>query len=151
MTVSQGDNISGRLLCSPNARNNRDLDITITYRAGNDADNTIHYKMCVFLLGFVGPAFMQIREQTLIGYQVLILSTSSHFDCLITFTHALYTTKKYLIVLRPAFNPNFNSGYDAHPDLALCSFLHYSLIYTSFSFIYFDVLQVLIGILTVLI
>jgi hypothetical protein len=50
MTVSQGDNITGRLVCSPNTRNNRDLDITITYKAGNDADNTIHYKMCVFFL-----------------------------------------------------------------------------------------------------
>lgn len=52
MTVSQGDNITGRLVCSPNTRNNRDLDISITYKAGNDADNTIHYKMCVFFLDF---------------------------------------------------------------------------------------------------
>lgn len=52
MTVSQGDSITGRLSCSPNTRNNRDLDITISYKAGNDAENSIHYKMCVFLLSY---------------------------------------------------------------------------------------------------
>lgn len=48
MTVSQGDPIIGHLSCSPNARNNRDLDIIIKYRAGNAAETTIQYKMCVF-------------------------------------------------------------------------------------------------------
>jgi hypothetical protein len=43
--VIQGEEIKGTLTCAPNARNNRDLDITI--QAG---DMKMDYKMCVFLL-----------------------------------------------------------------------------------------------------
>ncbi|KAL0956666.1 hypothetical protein HGRIS_002797 [Hohenbuehelia grisea] len=46
LTVSEGDEISGKLTCAPNARNNRDLDITITFQTASDNEpTTIHYKM----------------------------------------------------------------------------------------------------------
>jgi hypothetical protein len=47
LTINEGDKITGGLSCSPNARNNRDLDITITYTS-NDEVHTMEYKMCVF-------------------------------------------------------------------------------------------------------
>ncbi|KAA1471735.1 protein arginine N-methyltransferase [Dentipellis sp. KUC8613] len=45
LTVSQGDTIKGTLKCSPNARNNRDLDITISYATNDEPETTIDYKM----------------------------------------------------------------------------------------------------------
>ncbi|KII92620.1 hypothetical protein PLICRDRAFT_37398 [Plicaturopsis crispa FD-325 SS-3] len=47
LTVSQGQSINGTLSCAPNARNNRDLDIVITYKPEGDdgADTTVQYKM----------------------------------------------------------------------------------------------------------
>ncbi len=48
LTVSAGDKITGRLSCAPNARNNRDLDITIAYKAGDGPETEVQYKMCVF-------------------------------------------------------------------------------------------------------
>ena len=48
LTVSAGDKISGRLSCAPNARNNRDLDITIAYQVGDGPGTEVQYKMCVF-------------------------------------------------------------------------------------------------------
>ncbi|KAF8971201.1 putative arginine methyltransferase [Flammula alnicola] len=46
MTVHQGDKIEGRLACAPNARNNRDLDITINYKVeGEGEEQVVHYKM----------------------------------------------------------------------------------------------------------
>jgi len=46
LTVNQGESITGRLTCAPNARNNRDLDITISYKTPNDMEEqTIQYKM----------------------------------------------------------------------------------------------------------
>ncbi|KAI0071772.1 S-adenosyl-L-methionine-dependent methyltransferase [Panus rudis PR-1116 ss-1] len=46
LTVSEGDNITGTLSCAPNARNPRDLDITIAYKAPLDAAETVvNYKM----------------------------------------------------------------------------------------------------------
>lgn len=48
MTVNEGDKITGHLTCAPNARNNRDLDITIAYKAPTDEeDKVVSYKMCV--------------------------------------------------------------------------------------------------------
>ena len=49
LTVSAGDEITGRLSCAPNARNNRDLDITVVYEAPGDEEVEIQYKMCVAL------------------------------------------------------------------------------------------------------
>ncbi|KAK7045619.1 Nuclear SAM-dependent mono-and asymmetric methyltransferase [Paramarasmius palmivorus] len=45
VTISEGDSISGRLTCAPNARNNRDLDISITYSTPSDSEVTMQYKM----------------------------------------------------------------------------------------------------------
>lgn len=48
ITVSEGQKVTGHVSCSPNAKNNRDLDIAISYQTGNDAKDThIQYKMCV--------------------------------------------------------------------------------------------------------
>jgi len=44
--VSEGEKITGTLKCSPNARNNRDLDITIEYNLPDGTDKrSIDYKM----------------------------------------------------------------------------------------------------------
>jgi protein arginine N-methyltransferase 1 len=45
MTVSEGQKIAGRISCAPNAKNNRDLDIAISYKTGQDAETSIQYKM----------------------------------------------------------------------------------------------------------
>lgn len=47
LTVSAGEKITGRLSCAPNARNNRDLDITIAYKAESGEETEVQYKMCV--------------------------------------------------------------------------------------------------------
>ena len=61
LTISEGEQITGRLSCAPNARNPRDLHITIGWKGPHDTLETeVHYKMCVcFLLlldSFVSPA-----------------------------------------------------------------------------------------------
>lgn len=56
LTVSEGQDVQGRVTCAPNTRNNRDLDITFEYEvqaesgvAGGATPKTVvHYKMCVF-------------------------------------------------------------------------------------------------------
>ena len=55
MTVSAGQKITGRISCAPNAKNNRDLDIAISYQTGQDAGTNIQYKMCVLLSVFPSP------------------------------------------------------------------------------------------------
>ncbi|GJJ06270.1 type I protein arginine N-methyltransferaseRmt1 [Clathrus columnatus] len=46
VTVSEGEQVTGSLTCTPNARNNRDLDITIEYNAPTKPNPvTVHYKM----------------------------------------------------------------------------------------------------------
>jgi len=45
LRISEGQKIQGRLSCAPNTKNNRDLDITISYEA-NGAKETVEYKMC---------------------------------------------------------------------------------------------------------
>ena len=54
ITISAGEHITGSLTCAPNAKNNRDLDITIRWKApkedGTDAMDTeeeVRYQMCV--------------------------------------------------------------------------------------------------------
>ena len=49
LTVSAGQKITGQLSCAPNARNNRDLDITIAYKVEGGEETEVHYKMCVAL------------------------------------------------------------------------------------------------------
>ncbi|KAF8639572.1 hypothetical protein AX17_001474 [Amanita inopinata Kibby_2008] len=48
--VHDDDKITGTLSCGPNARNNRDLDIDITYSTPNGNTTKVQYKMCVVLL-----------------------------------------------------------------------------------------------------
>lgn len=69
ITISEGDTISGRLSCAPNQRNNRDLDITISYQSVNNQETTtMSYKMYVFfpflssLLVFLEALSIEIRE-----------------------------------------------------------------------------------------
>ena len=51
LTVTQGDNIVGRLSCAPNTRNNRDLDIGFAYKLEHDEKELLmQYKMCVVFL-----------------------------------------------------------------------------------------------------
>jgi len=45
ITISQGEKIRGRLSCAPNTKNNRDLDITISYET-DGREVTADYKMC---------------------------------------------------------------------------------------------------------
>lgn len=71
LTVSQGDHITGELTCRPNARNPRDLDITIKYEAPHEASTEIHYKMCVLLRAHC-LANRGYSERTLTNCQVLI-------------------------------------------------------------------------------
>ena len=52
LTVSAGQKITGQLSCAPNARNNRDLDITIAYKVEGGEETEVHYKMCVVLSFF---------------------------------------------------------------------------------------------------
>jgi protein arginine N-methyltransferase 1 len=44
VTISEGEKITGTLSCAPNARNNRDLDITIEYTSGKQTTK-VDYKM----------------------------------------------------------------------------------------------------------
>ena len=46
ITISEGQTIRGRLSCAPNTKNNRDLDITISYETDGEEVN-VEYKMCV--------------------------------------------------------------------------------------------------------
>ena len=49
LTIREGDKIVGSLACAPNKRNNRDLDIELTYKVeGEEEETTFAYKMCVF-------------------------------------------------------------------------------------------------------
>jgi len=45
LRVSEGEKIVGKLTCSPNARNNRDLDINISYSTPNSERTQVGYKM----------------------------------------------------------------------------------------------------------
>ncbi|KAJ3999280.1 S-adenosyl-L-methionine-dependent methyltransferase [Lentinula boryana] len=55
ITISEGDTISGRLSCAPNQRNNRDLDISISYQSVQDPTmTTMAYKMYVVFLFIPG-------------------------------------------------------------------------------------------------
>lgn len=77
MTVSEGQQIKGELTCVPNARNPRDLDITIAYTTPRDGKKEeIKYKMCVplrpFGLSFSGVVGAWLVERTLTNCQVLM-------------------------------------------------------------------------------
>jgi hypothetical protein len=52
VTISEGQKIRGRLSCAPNTKNNRDLDITISYETEEAGKMVVEYKMCVVLPSF---------------------------------------------------------------------------------------------------
>ncbi|TDL26105.1 S-adenosyl-L-methionine-dependent methyltransferase [Rickenella mellea] len=45
ITISEGGKINGTLTCAPNQRNNRDLDINISYNTEDGQSDNIQYKM----------------------------------------------------------------------------------------------------------
>jgi hypothetical protein len=70
--ISEGEKITGKLNCSPNVRNNRDLDITINYiLPDGSGEVSIDYKMYGFVLVNF-PVFDLI--------QGLILLATAHFS-----------------------------------------------------------------------
>ncbi|KAG9316769.1 protein arginine N-methyltransferase [Chiua virens] len=88
ITISEGDKITGTLACAPNARNNRDLDITVEYTASGEATK-VDYKMCVF------PSHVMPRG-TLCQY--INTDRLSGRDRL-RFVHSLYLHDHYLCKL----------------------------------------------------
>lgn len=58
LRISEGEKIVGKLTCSPNARNNRDLDITIAYSTPNSPRIRVEYKMCA-----LGPRLEGYADQ----------------------------------------------------------------------------------------
>lgn len=93
ITISSGEQITGQLTCAPNARNNRDLDITITYKAPSEKEpTTIQYKMCVFCFSPPSADFLLGRscERTLTNCQVLIYLLSSDLICYFAMLRACY-------------------------------------------------------------
>lgn len=54
ITVFKDKPVLGQLTCAPNARNPRDLDITIAYQTEVEPKVEVHYKMCVPLSDLAG-------------------------------------------------------------------------------------------------
>ena len=85
MTVNKGDKVEGHLTCAPNARNNRDLDITLAYKSSSEIqESVVHYKMFVLSSFLAAPPFPAFEERTLISCQVLIIFIVVDFDGFIT-------------------------------------------------------------------
>lgn len=124
LTVNAGDKVVGRLSCSPNARNNRDLDIAIAYRNEGDAiENHVQYKMCV--LSYF-PILVWFRKTRLFGYVygrtyanqlsglnfLLAMPTHEHlhysaffiYSATHTHTHTIFNSKiaKNLFLINPS-------------------------------------------------
>ena len=49
ITISEGETITGTLSCAPNTRNNRDLDIGLSWMAPDGTETKFDYKMCEIL------------------------------------------------------------------------------------------------------
>lgn len=62
LTISEGEQITGTLTCAPNARNNRDLDITIAWTAPDGVETKFDYKMCEILPLFLYTCY-QISDE----------------------------------------------------------------------------------------
>ncbi|OCB90344.1 S-adenosyl-L-methionine-dependent methyltransferase [Sanghuangporus baumii] len=45
ITISEGDTLSGKLSCKPNVRNNRDLDIDISWTTPDSTTENVHYQI----------------------------------------------------------------------------------------------------------
>lgn len=50
ITINEGGIVNGTITCAPNQRNNRDLDISITYETDENQSGSLSYKMCVISL-----------------------------------------------------------------------------------------------------
>jgi PRMT5 arginine-N-methyltransferase len=83
LRISDGEKIKGKLTCSPNSRNNRDLDITISYSTPNSERTQVDYKMCALGPRFEGYADqMQVvinRICTILHSTVIVSSRASFF------------------------------------------------------------------------
>jgi hypothetical protein len=95
LRVVQGEEIRGSLTCAPNARNNRDLDISVTYATESSGDIKFDYKMCVSSLlrahgqlnGRIGHNLIlcYVGSQVLIDakmYETLLLCTLYTIDAI---------------------------------------------------------------------
>lgn len=73
LAVTVGDEITGELSCAPNARNPRDLDISISYKGPTDVQpTTMQYKMCVIRFSLADLAVPIAESVLLTSCQVLI-------------------------------------------------------------------------------
>lgn len=80
LRISEGEKIVGKLACSPNARNNRDLDIAISYSTPNSERTQVRYKMCA-----LGPRLEGYADQL----QVVI-------NCICNLLHSPVHTSRLL-------------------------------------------------------
>ena len=104
LAVQAGDQISGELTCAPNARNPRDLDIVISYKAPTDVQpTTIQYKMCVIPFRLSYYVRTNGCERMLTSCQVLInlycqLYTANSKLCCHCYFWGLHVSHRILIV-----------------------------------------------------
>ena len=91
ITISEGQKIQGRLSCAPNTKNNRDLDITISYETDSAPHTVVEYKMCVVFpfIGATQPRLVNSADRW------------SGLDCIFTFVFS------YLIALGRQFHVAF--------------------------------------------
>ena len=82
LRISEGEKVVGKLTCSPNSRNNRDLDITISYSTPTSERTQVDYKMCA-----LDPRFEGYADQL----QVVI-------NCICTLLHCLVIPSVYTIL-----------------------------------------------------
>lgn len=85
LRISEGEKIVGKLTCSPNSRNNRDLDITISYSTPNSERTQVNYKMCA-----LGPRLEGYADQL----QVVInrICTVLHFPVIRPIYHLIVSS-----------------------------------------------------------
>ena len=80
--ISEGEKISGKLTCSPNARNNRDLDISISYSTPNSERTQVNYKMCA-----LGPWLEGYADQFQVVINLICTVLHSRLHHLIVSSH----------------------------------------------------------------
>lgn len=115
--VSADETITGQLTCAPNARNPRDLDITITYKAPHEeAPKTVNYKMCV--LRFFPQSLPRPSgfERTLTNCQVVIDICCQHSVFSFIFCMTRHTPYIYW--------PPHDFADTSHPKFASTAYTH---------------------------
>ena len=120
LTISAGESITGTLSCAPNARNNRDLDISITYKTTGEPETTMHYKMCVTLRRCCLISELPFL-QTLIGCQVVICICPPIL-CFLSFTNAqptLVSRVDIVTTMHGVLVYLAHISYNAHPLVLL--------------------------------